>query len=122
MWSVGVLLYILLCGYPPFTGRNSKEIFKNILEVNYDFPLQDWADISHSAKSLISGLLHPRPDMRLTAETALQHEWFAVYLLPSKLGIAKSVRSQRLDISVLKRLKRFQSPHRLQREILNFVV
>ena len=42
MWSVGVLLYILLCGYPPFTGRTSKEIFKNIMEARYDFPEQDW--------------------------------------------------------------------------------
>ncbi len=61
MWSVGVLLYILLCGYPPFTGKGSKEIFKKILTVSLEFPEDDWRGISVSAKNLIRELLHPRP-------------------------------------------------------------
>lgn len=80
MWSVGVLLYILLCGYPPFTGKGSKEIFKKILTASYDFPASDWSHISPSAKEFIKALLHFRPEGRMTALQALKHEWIALFL------------------------------------------
>lgn len=112
MWSVGVLLYILLCGYPPFTGKGSKEIFKKILTVNYEFPSSDWSHISPSAKEMIKGLLHGTPESRLTALQALKHDWITLFL---ESGKGTKSFQNKLDIKVLKRLKRFSAPRRLQR-------
>ena len=112
MWSVGVLLYILLCGYPPFTGNSSKEIFKKILLVKLEFPDTDWGHISPSAKSFIKQLLHPRPEKRMTAIQAINHEWVQLFL---HAGKASGREQNRLDLQVLKRLKRFSAPRRLQR-------
>ena len=53
IWSLGIILYILLCGYPPFEGDNNKEIFKNVLNQQLKFDPQDWKDISEEAIDLI---------------------------------------------------------------------
>ncbi|KAL1471408.1 hypothetical protein MTO96_039944 [Rhipicephalus appendiculatus] len=67
LWSLGVIVYILLCGYPPFTDA----------EGWYDFPDRDWASISDEAKDLISHLLVKDASQRYTAEEVLAHPWVA---------------------------------------------
>lgn len=57
MWSIGVITYILLCGYPPFHGNGNQEIFNKIKKLNYHFYVEDWEDISLNAKDFISKLL-----------------------------------------------------------------
>lgn len=54
VWSLGVILFIMLCGYPPFEGDNNKEIFKNVLKQKLEFDPEDWTSISDEAKDLIS--------------------------------------------------------------------
>ncbi len=54
VWSLGVILFIMLCGYPPFEGDNNKEIFKNVLKQKLEFDPEDWSSISEEAKDLIS--------------------------------------------------------------------
>jgi len=77
VWSVGVVLYVLLCGYPPFSGNNDAEIFESIREGKLVFHDPEWTSISAEAKDLITKLLTVDPTKRYSAEQALMHSWFA---------------------------------------------
>ena len=74
-WSVGVITYILLCGYPPFYAKNRNELFKQIRTAKYVFDSPYWDVVSPSAKDLISKLLVVDPDRRFTAKEILNHPW-----------------------------------------------
>jgi len=76
MWSAGVILYILLCGYPPFFSENEPDLFELITKVEFEFHPKYWSHISEEAKDLISKLLLKDPKKRLTAVQALEHPWF----------------------------------------------
>lgn len=75
MWSIGVILYILLCGFPPFYDDNNKKLFALIINANYSFPDPYWSNVSASAKELIQSLLVVDPTKRLTATQCLEHAW-----------------------------------------------
>jgi len=75
MWSVGVIIYILLSGYPPFYADSAPALFKKIMDVKYDFDDSVWDDISDSAKDLIRNLLVKDPQQRYTAAQCLDHPW-----------------------------------------------
>jgi len=92
LWSLGTILYILLCGYRPFYAHCGKDcgfeeghacedcqelLFKCIQQGVYTFPDQDWADISLEAKDLIQHLLVKNPYQRYTAEQVLRHPWLS---------------------------------------------
>lgn len=72
---MGVVLYIMLSGKPPFGGKNNNEILNNVLNGKYDFSSPTWKSISDDAKDLISNLLQRQADMRYTAEEAFNHPW-----------------------------------------------
>jgi len=72
---MGVVMYIMLSGKPPFGGRSNKEIIDNVLKGSYNFNSAVWSGISKEAKDLISKLLDRQADMRLTAEEAYNHPW-----------------------------------------------
>lgn len=74
-WSMGVVMFIMLSGKPPFGGRSNKEIIDNVLKGSYSFNSSVWTGISKLAKDLISKLLDRQADMRLTAEEAYNHPW-----------------------------------------------
>ncbi|CAN0293552.1 unnamed protein product [Discosporangium mesarthrocarpum] len=57
LWSIGVIAYILLCGYPPFYGSNDVEIFRSVRAGVFDFPSPEWDEITPEAKEFISALL-----------------------------------------------------------------
>ncbi|CAM9422057.1 unnamed protein product, partial [Laminaria digitata] len=77
MWSVGVIAYILLCGFPPFYDENSSAMFKAIKAGRYDFPSPFWDDIQPGAKDMIGCLLMLDTEKRYTAQQLLQHPWVA---------------------------------------------
>ena len=75
MWSLGVIIYILLGGYPPFIEQNQRELFRKIRKGNYEFHEEYWGSVSADAKDLISCLLTVQPAKRLSADQALKHKW-----------------------------------------------
>ena len=75
IWSIGVITYILLCGYPPFYGDTDNQVFCQVRTAQFDFPSPDWDGISDSAKDFICSLLRREPAKRLTAAQALLHPW-----------------------------------------------
>ena len=74
-WSIGVIIYIMLCGFPPFYDENNAKLFKMIMECDYSFPSPYWDNVSETAKDLITKILVPDPAKRLTAEQILSHPW-----------------------------------------------
>ena len=76
LWSIGVILYILLTGRPPFDGNDDEEILENVKKGVYDKWAYPFPSLSSHAKDLISKLLQYDPQKRLSAEEALEHPWF----------------------------------------------
>jgi calcium-dependent protein kinase len=74
IWSAGVILYILLCGFPPFNGDNDYQIFQEVKALRYDFPSPEWDKISDSAKALIKKMMC-KAEHRFSAEQVIQSEW-----------------------------------------------
>ncbi|XP_041912304.1 calcium/calmodulin-dependent protein kinase type IV isoform X2 [Alosa sapidissima] len=76
MWSVGVILYILLCGFEPFFDpRGDQYMYSRILNCDYEFVSPWWDEVSLNAKDLVSKLIVQDPHKRLTVDQALQHPW-----------------------------------------------
>lgn len=76
IWSIGVIMFILLSGEPPFNGETDGEILSQVKKGKYNFSAPQWRNISESAKSLIKNLLSFKPEDRMRANEALDHEWF----------------------------------------------
>lgn len=77
MWSIGVIMYILLGGYPPFIEENQRELFRKIRKGEFEFHVEYWGHVSSDAKALISALITVNPKKRLTAKEALANQWIA---------------------------------------------
>ena len=75
MWTVGVITFILLSGKPPFYHRHMPMLFESIMNADFDYPPQDWDNISDDAIAFIDSLLVVKADDRLDAEQALNHKW-----------------------------------------------
>ncbi|KAL5111199.1 Calcium/calmodulin-dependent protein kinase type 1 [Taenia crassiceps] len=76
-WAIGVITYILLCGYPPFYDESDQELFRQIQKAQYEFDSPYWDEISDSAKSFIRSLLQKDPSRRASCTEALAHPWIA---------------------------------------------
>ena len=75
-WSCGVLMYILLCGQPPFCGETEEEIFEKVKKCEYDFKHPAFKRVSKNCKDLIRRLLEPKKQYRIKAIDALKHPFF----------------------------------------------
>jgi len=110
VWSAGVILYILLCGSPPFWAETEKGIFDAILVGQLDFSSIPWPTISESAKDLITKMLNTDPRKRITAVQALEHPWL------------KGGASDRpIDSAVLSRMKQFKAMNKLKQLALKVI-
>ena len=113
VWSIGVILFIMLNGKPPFTGVTSSEILAKVARASVTFPEKQWHNVSQEAKSLILKMLEKNPQSRYTAKECLDHPWF------QHNG---DTSSPPLDVNMLKRLKNYKQPTRFKQEILGIVV
>jgi len=75
VWTLGVIMYTLLCGYPPFFGESDAEVLAKVRVGVYTFNAADWKHVSEDAKNLIRGMLKINPADRYSARQALQHPW-----------------------------------------------
>lgn len=103
MWAFGVILYILLGGYPPFHDNDQAKLFKKIVRGAYQFHVEYWTGISGEAKDLIRGLLALDSNQRLTVDQALAHPWVH--------AAGDELQGRNLD-SNLKELRKFQAAKR----------
>ena len=94
MWSIGVILYILLCGYPPFNGANDKQIIEAVLKGKFSLDGKikvnkseepEWDEVSDEAKDLVKKLLAYDPAKRISAADALMHPWIKKQATQDKL-------------------------------------
>lgn len=75
MWSLGVIVYILLGGYPPFIEQNQRDLFRKIRKGQYEFHEEYWGQVSKEAKDLIASLLTVSPTRRMSAPESLRNKW-----------------------------------------------
>ena len=117
LWSCGIILYILLCGSPPFFGKNEKEIFAKILNGNFSFKHGIWSKISNEAKNLVKKLLEIKPDKRISAKKALEDVWF------KKDANPKSDLTNNNNYPMfIKNITEFCAEQKLQQATLSFLV
>jgi len=99
IWSCGVILYIFLCGYPPFNGESDTDIMKAVRKGTYDFPVEEWATVSKDAKDLVSSMLKYDPKQRLSAKDCLAHPWIKKY---------DALSDQKISQTALTKMKKFK--------------
>lgn len=77
VWAAGIILYILLCGFPPFVSPDNEQepLFDAILSGVYEFPEPYWNDIGQGVRDLIANMLQLDPDLRFSSEDVLDHFW-----------------------------------------------
>ncbi|KAI3777562.1 hypothetical protein L1987_47362 [Smallanthus sonchifolius] len=106
IWSAGVILYILLCGVPPFWAETEQGVALAILRGVIDFKRKPWPQISENAKSLVRQMLEPDPKKRLTAQQVLEHPWIQNEKKASNVPLGDIVRTRLKQFSVMNRLKK----------------
>lgn len=111
MWSIGVILYIMLCGYPPFYSEVPNQpitarMRKRIMSGEFDFPQNEWKGTSDSAKDLIRHLLCVEASERITVEDILHHPWLVSGSVPSNNLPSPSIM---MDTEQLEQAKAFHS-------------
>ncbi|KAI0504145.1 hypothetical protein KFK09_015093 [Dendrobium nobile] len=112
IWSAGVILYILLCGVPPFWAETEQGVAQAILCGTIDFKREPWPNVSENAKDLVRCMLEPDPKSRLTAKQVLEHPW---------LQNAKKAPNVSLGDVVKSRLKQFSRMNRFKRKALRVI-
>ncbi|TYI64988.1 hypothetical protein E1A91_D09G126400v1 [Gossypium mustelinum] len=112
IWSIGVMLYILLSGVPPFWAESENGIFNAVLRGHVDFSTAPWPSISAQAKDLVKKMLTVDPKQRLTAVQVLKHPWIKVD------GEAPDTP---LDNAVLSRLKQFKAMNQFKKVALRVI-
>ncbi|KAM3258881.1 hypothetical protein ACQJBY_050569 [Aegilops geniculata] len=112
VWSAGVILYILLCGVPPFWGDTDERIAESIIRGEIKFEREPWPKVSQTAKDLVKKMLDPDPATRLTAKQVFEHPWLKNADKAPNVSLGELVRS---------RLKQFSSMNKFKKKALGVV-
>ena len=113
IWACGVILYILLAGYPPFSGNTDKEVYSQITNIKYDFDKERWKNYSKYAKELIKNMLTPAKS-RYSAKQVLSSKWLEIKL---KDNIDENINS----ILDYRRINKYKTYNKLKKAILTFI-
>lgn len=114
LWSIGVIMFILLTGEPPFNGSNDEEILQNVKNGYVDFSTSIFQEISNEAKDLLSKLLEKVPSKRISAIEALEHPWIKNLAPNSKMN-------KEVGKRVFENLRNFQADQKLQEAAVAFI-
>merc|ERR1719343_395713 len=113
LWSCGVIMYVLLCGYPPFNGKSVDEILSCVKVGRFQFLPKDWKNVSEDAKNVIRGLLKYNPKQRPNAEEALNSRWVDLK--------APDAPSDEASGTLLNNLKSFRSAEKFKKAALHVI-
>lgn len=111
MWSIGVITYILLVGYPPFNSKNMRTIYEKIRQAKPEYYQSEWESLSKEALDFTNRLLQKDLNKRMSPRKALAHAWI----------VKKNSFAGEISPKVLKRLANFRSPDKLKKEIYHFL-
>ncbi|XP_062117683.1 calcium-dependent protein kinase 32-like [Humulus lupulus] len=106
VWSAGVILYILLCGVPPFWAETEQGVAQAIIRSVLDFKRDPWPKVSDNAKDLVKKMLDPDPRRRLTAQEVLDHPWLQNAKKAPNVSLGETVRARLKQFSVMNKLKK----------------
>nr|XP_011459503.1 PREDICTED: calcium-dependent protein kinase 8-like isoform X1 [Fragaria vesca subsp. vesca] len=106
IWSAGVILYILLCGVPPFWAETEQGVAQAIIRSVIDFKRDPWPRVSDNAKDLVTKMLDPDPKKRLTAQGVLDHPWIQNAKKAPNVPLGETVRARLKQFSVMNKLKK----------------
>eukprot|EP00930_Biecheleria_cincta_P096986 TRINITY_DN88746_c0_g1_i1.p1 TRINITY_DN88746_c0_g1~~TRINITY_DN88746_c0_g1_i1.p1 ORF type:complete len:480 (+),score=114.56 TRINITY_DN88746_c0_g1_i1:46-1485(+) len=113
IWSIGVVCYILLCGFPPFSGENDNQILKAVKKGAFDFPSPEWDDISDKAKQFIKSMITLDPVARLSAEALLEDSWLKESMSSAPIGA--------LNDKIGENLRKFSGMSKLKKVALTLI-
>ena len=119
-WSIGIILYIMLCGFPPFFEDDNQKLFEQIKNCELDFPSPYWDNISDSAKELIKSLLVKDPKSRLDADQILSHPWIVADGNPEKIlaDVPEKIKEYNAKMRLRKATRAIMAMKRLNKLIL----
>ncbi|KAL2239923.1 UNVERIFIED_CONTAM: Calcium-dependent protein kinase 8 [Sesamum indicum] len=106
VWSAGVILYILLCGVPPFWAETEQGVAQAIIRSVIDFKRDPWPRVSDNAKDLVKKMLDPDPSRRLTAHQVLEHPWLQNAKKAPNVSLGETVKARLKQFSVMNKLKK----------------
>ncbi|KAG0455585.1 hypothetical protein HPP92_024573 [Vanilla planifolia] len=106
VWSAGVILYILLCGVPPFWAETEQGVAQAIIRSVIDFKRDPWPKVSDGAKDLVKKMLDPDPTRRLSAQEVLDHPWLQNAKKAPNVNLGETVRARLQQFSVMNKLKK----------------
>ncbi|BAF13566.1 calcium-dependent protein kinase 8 [Oryza sativa Japonica Group] len=106
VWSAGVILYILLCGVPPFWAETEQGVAQAIIRSVVDFKREPWPRVSEPAKDLVKRMLDPNPMTRLTAEQVLEHPWLHDSKKMPDIPLGDAVRARLQQFAAMNKLKK----------------
>ena len=115
VWSCGIILHILLCGYPPFNGPTNNDIYSAIQHSKLLFKRENWTHISKEAIKLIKKMLEKNPKKRPTAEECLSDFWF------SKTTFNKDAEIKINKVEILERMAQFVQQNKFKQAVLQFI-